>query len=156
MSANIKIKESVNTNIKESAKTKIKEDPKNDQRLAAILIRGPVHVDQEVLDTLHFLRLRNKHACVVVTANPNVKGMLSRCQNYITWGEINDETLAQLKKERGKTTTTRDGKKIPKPFFALAPPRGGYERKGIKAPFNLGGTLGYRGDAINVLIKKML
>jgi large subunit ribosomal protein L30 len=38
----------------------------------------------------------------------------------------------------------------------LHPPRGGYERKGIKISFNLGGALGYRGDKINKLISKML
>ena len=40
--------------------------------------------------------------------------------------------------------------------FRLNPPRGGFERKGIKVSFNSGGALGYRGEKINSLIKKML
>jgi len=124
--------------------------------LAAILIRGPVHVDPEVLDTLHHLRLRNKHICVVLANSPTVNGMLKRCRDYITWGEISPETLQELKTKRTKTTISANGTPQPKPYFRLHPPRGGFERKGIKAPFTLGGSFGYRGQAINTLIKKML
>lgn len=41
-------------------------------------------------------------------------------------------------------------------FFKLTPPKGGFERKGTKRPFSLGGALGYRKEKINDLIKKML
>jgi len=124
--------------------------------IAAILIRGPVNIDHEVEDTLHFLRMHNKHVCVVLQPTPIVKGMLAKCKDYITWGEINDETLAALKKARTETTIDRAGKKKDKPFFRLHPPRGGFERKGIKVPHTSGGVLGYRGEAINKLIIKML
>ena len=127
----------------------------NSKKLAVVLIRGPVNVDVEIRSTLHHLHLRNKHACVVVSG-PIAAGMIARCKDYVTWGEINDETLSALKKARGETTTGRDGKKKEKPFFRLHPPRGGFERKGIKVPHNIGGALGYRGDKINDLIKKML
>ena len=40
--------------------------------------------------------------------------------------------------------------------FALSPPRGGFERKGIKASFSDKGALGYRADKINDLLKKMM
>lgn len=40
--------------------------------------------------------------------------------------------------------------------FRLAPPKKGYERKGVKKPFTLGGALGYRGKEINVLIRRMI
>ena len=43
-----------------------------------------------------------------------------------------------------------------KPFFRLKPPEGGFERKGIKNPFSIGGALGYRKEKINQLIKKMI
>ncbi|MHA2362437.1 MAG: 50S ribosomal protein L30 [Candidatus Hodarchaeales archaeon] len=42
-----------------------------------------------------------------------------------------------------------------KPFFRLHPPRKGYDRAGIKKPYTLGGALGYRGENINDLIKRM-
>ena len=43
-----------------------------------------------------------------------------------------------------------------KPYFKLHPPRGGFERKGIKTPFSLGGVLGYRKEKMNDLVRKML
>lgn len=129
------------------------EKPK---KIAAILIRGPVHVDRKVTDTLHMLRMRNKNVCVVLEASPEVRGMLEACKDYITWGEATDETIAELKKARGESMKTKDGKKKDKPYFRLHPPRGGFERKGIKETHNKGGALGYRGDKINDLIKKML
>ena len=43
-----------------------------------------------------------------------------------------------------------------KSFFRLLPPKKGFERKGIKVPFSLGGALGYRKEDINNLIERML
>ncbi len=42
-----------------------------------------------------------------------------------------------------------------KPFFRLHPPRGGFKGS-IKRPYGDGGELGYRGSAINELIRRML
>ncbi|KSW12761.1 50S ribosomal protein L30 [Pyrodictium occultum] len=42
-----------------------------------------------------------------------------------------------------------------KPVFRLHPPRGGF-RGSIKKPYGAGGELGYRGPAINELIRRML
>ena len=41
-------------------------------------------------------------------------------------------------------------------MFTLNSPKGGFERKGIKFSFVNKGALGYRGNKINALIKKML
>jgi len=43
-----------------------------------------------------------------------------------------------------------------KNFFRLNPPKGGFERKGIKIQYSLGGALGYRKEKINDLVVKML
>ncbi len=42
-----------------------------------------------------------------------------------------------------------------KPFFRLHPPRGGFKGS-IKKHYKIGGELGYRGEAINDLIRRML
>ncbi|MEM1873354.1 MAG: 50S ribosomal protein L30 [Acidilobaceae archaeon] len=42
-----------------------------------------------------------------------------------------------------------------KPFFRLHPPRGGFDRS-IKKMYQQGGELGYRGAAINELLKRMI
>jgi large subunit ribosomal protein L30 len=41
-----------------------------------------------------------------------------------------------------------------KPFFRLHPPKKGY-RRSVKRPYNNKGELGYRGEAINELARRM-
>ena len=43
-----------------------------------------------------------------------------------------------------------------KTYFRLTPPKGGFEREGIKTQFSLGGALGYRKDNINNLLRRMI
>lgn len=132
------------------------EEKKDGGKFGVILIRGVINVDKQVKDTLHNLRLRKKLSCVVVDNTPSNKGMLDKCKDYITWGEIDNETEKELKEKRGKKTKDKEGKEVEKKFYNLHPPRKGFERKGIKVTFKVGGALGYRGDKINALIKRML
>ena len=131
------------------------EKPKTGNKLVAIiLVRGLINVGPQIKDTINMLRLRKKHACVVIEETPAILGMVKKAKDYITWGRINEETLKLLVEKRGKVNP--DDKNRTKPFFNLHPPRGGFERKGIKTPFTMGGVLGDRNDKINELIKKML
>ena len=153
-------------------------------KLAAIRIRGEIGLSGENEYTMSLLKLFNKNYCVVVNNSKNYVGMLTKIKDYITWGEVNEETIFLLIKNRGRLAgnkkiteeylkekninlnefvnefvsdkkTFRD---IPglKQFFRLKPPTHGFERGGIKRPFSLGGVLGYRKDRINDLIKRML
>jgi large subunit ribosomal protein L30 len=153
--------------------------------IAVIRLRGKVGLKKPIKHTLNMLRLFNKNTCVVVNDAPNYTGMLKKVKDYVTWGEIDHETFKLLLKERGKLAGKNklteeylkekvklnlddfsknffDSKKslkdIPglKLFFRLNPPRKGFERKGIKVPFSLGGALGYRKNKINDLIKRMI
>jgi len=123
--------------------------------LAVIRIRGPVRVRGVVEDTMKRLNLFTRNSCVVVPKTPGVLGMVMKAKDYVTYGEIDDETLKLLKEKRGKKAK-ESGEEVAKKFFALHPPRGGFERKGIKKSFNVGGALGYRGRKINDLIKRMV
>jgi len=125
---------------------------KRKEKIAVIRIRGMVRVNTDIQDTLFFLRLRKKHVCVVLEKSNSASGMLRKAKDYITYGEIDEETEKELISKRGK----KDEEGKLKPFFELAPPRGGFERKGIKKSFQQGGVLGYRGKNINDLIKRML
>ncbi len=116
------------------------------KKLAAILVRGLVEVKSEVKDTCRMLNLQKKNACVILEDTPVIRGMLKKCENYLTYGEVSEEVVLELKEKRPSA----------KKFFSLHPPRGGFERKGIKKPFKLKGALGFRGDKINDLIKKMI
>ena len=154
-------------------------------KIAIVQIRGTIGVSKTVKDTLRMLNLSRKNSCSIIDSNPQFIGMLTKVKDVSTWGEINPETLKILLEKRGRLPGNMsldekyvkdklnlsldqfakeliDGKKkvkdLPglKPFFRLHPPRGGFERGGIKKPFSLGGVLGYRKDRINALIQKMI
>ncbi len=154
-------------------------------RIAVIRVRGRVHLRKEIEDTLKLMRLYKKNTCVIIKDSEPMIGMLQKVKDYVTWGEINEETFKLLLDKRGrlagnvklteqylkeKTNMDYDTfskeyfafkkelKDIPgmKQFFKLCPPIHGFERKGIKKPFSLGGALGYRKEKINELIKRMV
>ena len=129
------------------------------------------------------LRLKKKHACVVVDDNDVSRGMLQKVKDYVTYGVVTEDFFAEIISKRGELVgkakvadSKVDFKKIAKdyfagtiklrefeekfnlkPFFRLHPPKGGFERGGIKKTFVSGGVLGKRSDeAIVSLITKML
>jgi len=152
------------------------------KKLAVILIRGMVNTHPDVRRTLELLRLKKKHACVVIENNEVNLGMLQKVKDYTTYGLVDEELYTQLLEKRGEllgkvkvSSSKFDIKKFAKeyfenkiktsefetkyklkPFFRLAPPVKGFERKGIKMPFAKGGVLGNRQEAIKDLILKML
>ncbi len=150
---------------------------------AAIRIRGNVDISPKIKDTLKIMMLTKTNHLVLVKENKEKKGMLEKTRAYITYGEINKETIEKLLIKRGRlvgdkrvTETALKEKgaksidnvvsaleqgKSPKefgvkPVFRLSPPRKGFERAGIKKTFNEGGVLAYRGKEINKLILKMI
>ena len=154
-------------------------------KLAVVQIRGTLGMTKKFRDTLQFLKLVRKNSCVVVDDSKPYLGMLILLKDYITWGKIDEETFKLLLQKRGRivgnqlvteaylkekakfgfdefTKNFFAGKvklrDVPglKSFFRLTPPRGGFDRGGIKKPFSLGGALGYRGDNMNDLIRRML
>lgn len=152
--------------------------------MVAIRVRGLSDISREIKETLQLLRLnRNCHA-VLIDDSPSNIGMLRKVQNYITWGEISRENVAMLVKERGRLVgdeklTDTYAKEIGyksldelaeaahrlevnynklakvKPIFRLHPPKKGFKGK-IKKSFAAGGVTGYRGDAINDIIERMI
>ena len=154
--------------------------------IAIIRITGKVKKRKEVVETLERLGLGRKYTCVVIDEKDNVKsGMLKKIKDYVTWGELDKETFKLLLNQRGRLPGNKllnedylkqktnlnfeefanefmqfkkELNSIPglKRFFRLKPPEKGFERKGIKKPYSLGGVLGYRKDKINELIRKML
>jgi large subunit ribosomal protein L30 len=149
---------------------------------AAIRVRGCVDVIPAIKKTLELLRLDRVNHMVLV--DNSQRGMLAKAQFYITFGEIDAETLALAIEKRARLP---GGKKIGdsflkekgfksfgemagalidkkaslqglglKPVLRLSPPRKGYERAGIKKGFSIGGALGYRASDINRLVKRMI
>ena len=153
-------------------------------KLALIRLRSGIRAKGDVRDTLAMLRLHRINHLVLVDDNPSYKGMVQKVKDYITWGEIDAETLARLIRKRGRLIGNRpitdeyvqeklgmtigefakkvvDGEMkltdLPniKPVFRLHPPRGGLKGS-KKRSFKEGGALGYRGEKINDLIERML
>jgi len=143
----------------------------NEQQLAAIRVRGLTGIRTGTEDTLRMLRLYKNNYCCILPNKPTCVGMLKKAKDYITWGEIDEETFKMLVEKRGEEYKGKEfdkkkkikyddffvfsDKKIKK-YFRLNPPRKGFERKGIKHSYQQGGALGYRGENINDLIRRMV
>ncbi len=152
--------------------------------LAAIRIRGRTGIRREMEDTAKLLRLTRINHLVIVPEEKQTVGMLRKVKDYVTWGEIDNDTLELLLEHRlllkgrkkpdkeqlndstgyktysGLAKALISGKTKIKdmenvvPVFRLHPPKGGYEY--IRKPYNQDGSGGYRGKEINSLIRKML
>jgi large subunit ribosomal protein L30 len=131
-----------------------KESP--NVKIAIVRIRGGIALAPGITRTLELLQLYRQNFCVVVDGTPQMRGMINKVKDYVTWGEITDDTLKKLIEKRSESYQDHEGKKQVKKFFRLHPPVKGFERKGIKQPFNKGGALGYRKEKINQLIMRML
>lgn len=131
---------------------KQKKESKSSVRIAAVLVRGGVGLTQDKLRTLELLKLQKKNVCGLFSDSPALRGMLTKVSDLVTWGEVDDATVDLLKQKRGQG----EAPKQENPHFFMSPPRGGFERKGIKEQFAKGGALGYRGEKINALIQRMV
>ncbi len=123
--------------------------------IAAIRLRGPVKTPKKTEDTLEMLKMNKVHSCRILPETKDYKGMLKKVEGYITWGEINEDTLNNLIDKRGEKLDEIDEEKGIEKTFNLHPPKGGF--KGTKKEhYGKGGELGYRGEEINSLLNKMI
>ncbi|RAP48031.1 MAG: 50S ribosomal protein L30 [Methanosphaera sp. rholeuAM6] len=150
---------------------------------AVIRIRGRTGIRKNIADTLDMLNLTRISHTVIIPDTPSYKGMLQKAKDYITWGEVSEETFLKLFSERARLPGNKkvteeyvkenteydsvDALAIAilngettlrdnglKPIFRLAPPRKGYES--TRKPYTEGGSLGYRSENINELLEKMI
>ena len=152
---------------------------------AIIRLRGSVDIRPEINYTLKLLRLHSVNHCVVVEENDYNKGMLQKVKDYVAWGEISEEVLETLFKNRGRLeggmSLTDEYVKDHTSFgntkeIAHALMDGSLKmkelvavkikpvfrlhpprkgHKGIKRSVKEGGELGYHGGKINDLLLKM-
>lgn len=151
--------------------------------LLAIRIRGGVNASVRVADTLRMLRMDKNNTSTLLDDRPEYLGMLQRAKDYITWGEPTAETVRLVLEKRGRAEGNApiDSKVLEvlgyssvdelaseimsgetefhklegvKPFFRLHPPKKGFKRS-VKRPYGSRGELGYRGESINELAKRM-
>lgn len=152
--------------------------------VAIVRLRGKINIKPQIKDTLRYLRLNQVNHAVVLPENETTKGMLQTAKDYVTWGEVDAETLAEAIRTRGQlighkpvtdehVKANTDFASIDdmakaivegkfqykeladvKPLLRLHPARKGLE--GIKRSVQNGGALGYRGEGINDLIRRMM
>lgn len=151
---------------------------------AVIRLRGQADRNHALRKTLDSLRLHRVHHATIVPETPSFQGMLKKVEHLVTYGELDQDTATELLKVRGRASgdreltddivaehteygsiaelaeaLTNDEVSIGqlggiKPVLRLSPARGGFEGK--KRHINEGGSLGYRADAINDLLERML
>ncbi len=152
--------------------------------LVVVRIRGTVSAQREARETLDLLHLNHTNHAVLIDSRPSYKGMLQRVNSYVTYGEPTQETVVMMIQKRAllagdkKLTSeylTKIGYKnvddlaadivackvqygkLPDIVarFRLHPPSKGYKGK-TKKGFKAGGEAGYRGEAINKLVQRMV
>jgi large subunit ribosomal protein L30 len=147
-----------------------------------VRVRGTIHARHDIVDTLRILHLTRANHATVVPERAEFRGMITRVQGYVTWGEADPKTVGLLLEHRGVTDAggsltpeavqavggakdlnelavrvTQEG--LPpiaglRPLFRLTPPKGGW--RSTKKPYARGGALGYRGAKINELVQRMV
>ena len=157
---------------------------KESKLLLVVKIRGTVSAQREARETLNLLHLGHTNHAILIDNRPAYMGMLQRVNSYVTYGEPNKELVAAMIEKRGRLLGSKkiteeylqkanyknieelaeaivalkaEYKDLPdiEPRFKLHPPSKGFKgptKKGFKA----GGEAGYRGEAINDLVKRMI
>jgi large subunit ribosomal protein L30 len=152
--------------------------------LVVVKIRGVIEAQREARQTLELLHLTHTSHAILIDSRPAYMGMLQRVNSYITYGEPTKETVVMMLQKRARLEGDKkltdeylqkigyktiddlaqaiidckvQFQKLPEtqPRFRLHPPSKGYKGK-TKKGFNAGGEAGYRGEAINKLVQRMV
>jgi len=110
--------------------------------MGIIRLRGSIKMRQDKKDTFSMLRLKKKNTLLIMDDNDSRMGMVRKVGDFVAWGELSDEVLGEIKTKFGD-----------KKMINLKPPKGGLKSVKVRAPK---GNLGYNGEKINELIKKMM
>lgn len=146
-----------------------------------VRVRSGIGMKPDIRKTLESISLKSVNNCTVINEKKVHKKMLQVAKDYITWGDVEKETLHKLltkwaRTENGrkldeahlnerKTTVesvverlTKDETTLKaegiKPTIRLHPPRRGYE--GVKRPYTMKGALGNRGKDMDKLVSRMI
>ncbi len=105
-------------------------------RIIVVRMRGEIGTRREMIDTFKMLGLKKIYSVALFDNNPTNIGMIKKIENFAAWGEASEETIKLLGGKRN-----------------LKPPKGGLKSKKLRYPK---GNLGYCGDKINDLVKRMM
>jgi len=71
-----------------------------------VQLRGEVNLDGDVVDTLEMLNLSRVNHATVVPESDTYRGMITKVNDVVAYGEPSVETLATLLRRRAEPTTT--------------------------------------------------
>lgn len=151
---------------------------------ALVQLRGEVNMSDKARDTLRMLNVHRVNHCALVPETDTYRGMVTKVNDYVAFGEPSPGVLATLISRRGEPaegegdiddewiTENTDYEDVTAlaeallaeettlreqglaPMLRLHPPRGGH--KGIKHPTKEGGELGrHDTEAIDDLLRSM-
>lgn len=83
-------------------KKKIKKVVKPPVLYFAIRVRGAPGMKGKILDTIKMLRMHKVNHGVLLWGEKSAIGMLTKCKDYIAYGEIDEKTLVRLLRVRGR------------------------------------------------------
>ena len=148
-----------------------------------VRIRGTVNIPAWAQTTLDNLNLTKKFRATIIAENSETLGMLRKVKDIVAWTSVDANFIKELLEKKGRKAgykpirdsdlpkeyenieelavaiaenkiTTLSKLKSIKPWFALAPPRGGFRRK-TKTQYSQKGVLGENLELIQ-LVKNML
>jgi large subunit ribosomal protein L30 len=148
-----------------------------------VRIRGTVNIPAWAQTTLDSLNLAKKFRATIIPENSETLGMLRKVKDIVAWTSVDASFVKELLEKKGRKNgykpirdsdlpeeyknidelavaiaenkiTTLSNLKSIKPWFALAPPRGGFRRK-TKTQYSQKGILGENQELIQ-LVKNML
>ena len=146
-------------------------------------ISGQADVPYWAETTMALLKLEKKYRATIIPEKENTIGMLRKVQHYISWQEIDTETVKELLDKKARksgykkvtneditsigftsidelATSLAEGKtslsklKPLKPWFAMDPPRHGFKRS-TKKLYGQKGVLGHNKE-LSVIVKRMM
>ena len=146
-------------------------------------ISGQADVPYWAVTTMTLLKLEKKYRATIIPEKENTIGMLRKIQHYISWQEIDTETVKELLDKKARksgykkvtneditsigftsidelATSLAEGKtslsklKPLKPWFAMDPPRHGFKRS-TKKLYGQKGVLGHNKE-LSVIVKRMM
>jgi large subunit ribosomal protein L30 len=147
-----------------------------------VRIKGTVNVPAWAKTTLANLNLDKKFRATLVAENLATLGMLRKVKDIVAWTSVDADFIKELLERRGKLSgykpitksdlpkgfesieelataiaqnkTSMSKLNSIKPWFALAPPKGGFKQK-TKTQFSQNGVLGHNEQLVQ-LVKNML
>jgi large subunit ribosomal protein L30 len=151
--------------------------------LLVLNLHGAINSPGPVRKALVELKVVRRFSASVVPADPSTLGTLKLCKDHVTWAPIDADLLTTLLKKRGMVSATKalDSASLKKmgyrdhedlavkmvrgemrlsaveglrPFFRLAPPRGGFKRSMRRASSEKG-LLGSN-PKLSELVRRML